>query len=75
MKASVKPIIQLSIVDNEAIQLKCNYDVKMLHNRKKTLMEFITNSISTEENEIFARSYDAVLETLLWHEGTKEQGH
>ena len=61
-----KPIIQLSIDDNESIQLKCKYDVEMLHNRKDSLMIFIANSVSTKENEIFVKSHDAVIETLLW---------
>ena len=61
-----KPIVQLSIDDNEAIQLKCKYDVEMLHNRKESLMVFIANSVSTEENEIFVNSHDNVIATLLW---------
>lgn len=61
-----KPVIQLSIDDNEAIQLKCKYDVEMLHNRKDSLMIFIANSVSTKENEMFVKSHDAVIDTLLW---------
>lgn len=61
-----KPIVQLSINDKEAIQLKCKYDVEMLHNRKESLIIFICDSVSTEENEIFVKSHDAVIETLLW---------
>ena len=66
MIAQLKPVVHLSTNDREAIQLKCKYDVKMLHNRKESLMIFIANSVSTEENEIFVKSHDAVIETLLW---------
>lgn len=58
--------IALSINDRESIMLKCNYDRKMLLNRKKVLMDFIINTSTVEENEIFVKSHDAVINTLTW---------
>jgi CMP-N-acetylneuraminic acid synthetase len=65
LKSKSKSIVLLSTDDNEIIQLKCKYDRKMLLNRSSTLMDFIINISTVEENEIFVKSHDNVCKALI----------
>jgi hypothetical protein len=57
--------ITMSCTDRELIMLKCDYDREMLLNRSSTLMDFIINISTVEENEIFVKSHDNVCKALI----------